>query len=123
MGWVRWGSPATAAVSAVNFDYRGFDTLGEEFILFAAVVGVASLLRGLRGEHEEEPDDEGGEGRGVRDTSAAGAGLSSLTTGAGVPRAPTASASISSAAIKSSSGRASTCPSHPSGVNRLGLSG
>ena len=28
----------------------GFDTLGEEFILFAAVVGVASLLRGLRGE-------------------------------------------------------------------------
>lgn len=61
---------ATAVVSAINFDYRGFDTLGEEFILFAAVVGVASLLRGLRGEHEERPKDEG-EGREVRDTSAA----------------------------------------------------
>src|SRR6478609_4639168 len=33
----------TAVVSAINFDFRGFDTLGEEFILFAAVVGVTSL--------------------------------------------------------------------------------
>lgn len=60
----------TAVVSAINFDIRGLDTLGEEFILFAAAVGVASLLRGLRGEHEEEPRDDG-EGRRVRDTSAA----------------------------------------------------
>jgi multicomponent Na+:H+ antiporter subunit B len=60
----------TAVVSAINFDYRGFDTLGEEFILFAAVVGVASLLRGLRGEHEERPREDG-RGRRVRDTSAA----------------------------------------------------
>lgn len=36
---------ATDAVSAVNFDYRGFDTLGEEFILFVSVVGAAVLLR------------------------------------------------------------------------------
>src|SRR5690242_1583160 len=35
----------TDAVTAVNFDYRGFDTLGEEFILFASVVGVGLLLR------------------------------------------------------------------------------
>ncbi len=49
---------ATAVVSAVNFDYRAIDTLGEEFILLAAVVGVATLLRRLGGEHEEEPDDE-----------------------------------------------------------------
>jgi multicomponent Na+:H+ antiporter subunit B len=35
----------TNAVTAVVFDYRGFDTLGEEFILFAAVVGVVLLLR------------------------------------------------------------------------------
>ena len=35
----------TDVVTAVNFDYRGFDTLGEEFILFAAVIGVASILR------------------------------------------------------------------------------
>jgi multicomponent Na+:H+ antiporter subunit B len=60
----------TAVVSAINFDYRGFDTLGEEFILFAAVVGVASLLRGLRGEREGRPDDDA-RGRRVRDSSAA----------------------------------------------------
>lgn len=36
---------ATDLVSAVNFDYRGFDTLGEEFILFISVVGVTLLLR------------------------------------------------------------------------------
>jgi multicomponent Na+:H+ antiporter subunit B len=61
---------ATAVVSAINFDYRGFDTLGEEFILFAAVVGVASLLRNLRGERDQRPDDEA-RGRRVRDPSVA----------------------------------------------------
>src|SRR4051794_7917098 len=61
----------TAVVSAINFDYRGFDTLGEEFILFAAVVGVASLLRNLRGERDARPDDDA-RGRRVRDTSVAG---------------------------------------------------
>jgi multicomponent Na+:H+ antiporter subunit B len=38
-------------VTAVNYDYRGFDTLGEEFILFTAVGGVALLLRER---HDEE---------------------------------------------------------------------
>jgi multicomponent Na+:H+ antiporter subunit B len=33
-------------VTSIVFDYRGFDTLGEEFILFAAVSGVVLLLRG-----------------------------------------------------------------------------
>lgn len=37
-------------VTALNFDYRGFDTLGEEFILLCAVTGVSVLLRGARGE-------------------------------------------------------------------------
>jgi multicomponent Na+:H+ antiporter subunit B len=32
-------------VTALVFDYRGFDTLGEEFILFAAVLGIVLLLR------------------------------------------------------------------------------
>ena len=32
----------------LNFDIRAFDTLGEEFILFASVAGVALLLRQLR---------------------------------------------------------------------------
>lgn len=36
---------ATDAVTAVNFDYRGFDTLGEEFILFVSVMGAMALLR------------------------------------------------------------------------------
>ena len=40
----------TNMVTAVNFDYRAFDTLGEEMMLFAAVTGIAVLLRGTRGE-------------------------------------------------------------------------
>ena len=32
---------ATGVVSAVNFEYRGFDTVGEEFILFVAAAGSA----------------------------------------------------------------------------------
>lgn len=36
---------ATDVVNAINYDYRGFDTLGEENILFAAVLGVTMLLR------------------------------------------------------------------------------
>jgi len=43
-------------VSAVTFDYRGFDTLGEEFMLFAAVMGVALLLREARDEGERPED-------------------------------------------------------------------
>jgi multicomponent Na+:H+ antiporter subunit B len=43
---------ATAVVSAINFDYRGFDTVGEEFILFAAAIGVSTVLRHLRRERE-----------------------------------------------------------------------
>jgi multicomponent Na+:H+ antiporter subunit B len=35
-------------VASIVFDYRGVDTLGEEFILFAAVMGVALLLREAR---------------------------------------------------------------------------
>ena len=35
----------TNVVTAIVFDYRGFDTMGEEFILFASVVGVVILLR------------------------------------------------------------------------------
>jgi len=41
---------ATNVVTAVVFDYRGFDTLGEELILFASVIGVALLLREVRDE-------------------------------------------------------------------------
>jgi multicomponent Na+:H+ antiporter subunit B len=49
---------ATGVVSAVNFEYRGFDTLGEEFILFTAVIGVSVVLRQLRGERERPARNE-----------------------------------------------------------------
>lgn len=41
---------AVNSVVVTAFDYRGFDTLGEEFILFISVTGVAVLLRQLRDE-------------------------------------------------------------------------
>lgn len=43
---------ATNSVVVTAFDYRGFDTLGEEYILFVSVVGVVVLLRAVRGERE-----------------------------------------------------------------------
>lgn len=51
---------ATDVVTAVNFDYRALDTLGEESILFASVVGVLLLLRiqpdeRRSGEHDARP--------------------------------------------------------------------
>jgi multicomponent Na+:H+ antiporter subunit B len=49
---------ATGVVSAVNFEYRGFDTVGEEFILFIAVAGMSVVLRHLRGERERERDPD-----------------------------------------------------------------
>jgi multicomponent Na+:H+ antiporter subunit B len=45
---------ATDVVNAINYDYRAFDTLGEEFILFASVLGVLLLFR---------PSDAGGKKR------------------------------------------------------------
>ena len=36
------------AVTAVVFDYRGFDTMGEELILFGAASAVVMLLRETR---------------------------------------------------------------------------
>lgn len=45
---------ATDVVNAINYDYRAFDTLGEEFILFASVVGVLLLFR-----PEKKPGHQG----------------------------------------------------------------
>jgi multicomponent Na+:H+ antiporter subunit B len=44
----------TNVVTATVFYYRGFDTMGEEFILFVAVMGVVLLLRQ---EEREQPDE------------------------------------------------------------------
>jgi multisubunit Na+/H+ antiporter MnhB subunit len=38
---------ANNVVTAVVFDYRGFDTLGEATVLFTAVVGVSVAFRRL----------------------------------------------------------------------------
>ncbi|MHC3467261.1 MnhB domain-containing protein [Streptomyces sp. 7R007] len=43
-------------VSAVNFDQRAFDTLGEMTILFSAVLGCVVLLRQTRDEHRARPE-------------------------------------------------------------------
>jgi multicomponent Na+:H+ antiporter subunit B len=58
---------ATDIVTSLNFDIRAFDTLGEEFILFASVTGVAVLLRQLRDE-----DDDVDRRRGIDDHALAG---------------------------------------------------
>jgi multicomponent Na+:H+ antiporter subunit B len=71
---------ATGVVSAINFEYRGFDTLGEEFILFAAAAGVAIVLRGLRGEQERSATDEAA-GRDVPPTSGAVRQVALILTG------------------------------------------
>ncbi|HEX4830494.1 MAG TPA: MnhB domain-containing protein [Trebonia sp.] len=49
---------ATGVVSAINFEYRGFDTVGEEFILVAAVAGMSVVLRRLRGERADAARDD-----------------------------------------------------------------
>jgi multicomponent Na+:H+ antiporter subunit B len=45
---------ATNTVMAVTFDYRGLDTLGEEFMIFTAALGAAVLLRTTRDEGQRE---------------------------------------------------------------------
>jgi multicomponent Na+:H+ antiporter subunit B len=54
---------ATDVVSAVNFDYRGFDTMGEEFILFVSVAGAALLLRKIDESKEDSPEESEREDR------------------------------------------------------------
>jgi multicomponent Na+:H+ antiporter subunit B len=48
----------TDVVSAVTFDYRGIDTLFEEFILLSAVTGISVLLRPLSDETRKLPEDK-----------------------------------------------------------------
>lgn len=48
----------TDVVSAITFDYRGIDTLFEEFILLSAVTGISVLLRPLSDEVRALPEDK-----------------------------------------------------------------
>ncbi len=52
------GPSANNAVTAVVFDYRGFDTIGEATVLFAAVSGVLVTLRVAL-----PPKSKGGDGK------------------------------------------------------------
>jgi multicomponent Na+:H+ antiporter subunit B len=65
---------ATDVVNAIDYDYRGFDTLGEEYILFTSVLGVLLLLRDPKpGESVAERDE--GLSETVRVSAAASFGL------------------------------------------------
>ena len=46
----------TLLVTAIVFDYRGFDTLGEATVLFAAVLAVGVIFRRLQKGEEYEND-------------------------------------------------------------------
>lgn len=48
---------ASNVVASIVFDYRGLDTLGEEFILFSCVMGVVFILRTKVTVHEERVVD------------------------------------------------------------------
>jgi len=60
----------TNAVTGVTFDLRGFDTLGEELILFVAALGAAVLLRAQRSERAAEEAAAAEERRGPATTDA-----------------------------------------------------
>ena len=65
-------------VNGITYDLRGFDTLGEELILFVAALGSAVLLRHGRGEEVEREAAERDTERGPRTADAlraAGAAL------------------------------------------------
>ena len=44
-------------VAAVVFDYRGFDTIGESFILLASIAGSYAILRSSKKRKEEHGDE------------------------------------------------------------------
>lgn len=45
---------AINAVTSIVFDFRGYDTLGESFVLFTAVCGATAVLRRRKGKGEEK---------------------------------------------------------------------
>jgi len=79
---------AADAVTAVNFDYRAFDTLGEEFILFTSVMGVVLLLRRSSEDDTEDDTDDKSANRQAPPTSdavrALGLALVGLTVSFGL---------------------------------------
>jgi multicomponent Na+:H+ antiporter subunit B len=72
---------ATDVVTAVNFDYRGFDTLGEESILFISVVGGILLLRKQKKEQKDEGSQEDKSQEGQRGAPAPSEATRGITVG------------------------------------------
>lgn len=70
----------TDTVNAVTYDYRGFDTLGEEFILFSAVTGVMLLLRPDKHKSEEKHGQPAGNPASFRDRAALSETVQVFTT-------------------------------------------
>jgi multicomponent Na+:H+ antiporter subunit B len=66
-------------VSSVNFDQRGLDTLGEESIFFASVIGAAALLRPSKEERQQHKDNGGQVGHVMASTRFVGYLLFPLT--------------------------------------------
>jgi multicomponent Na+:H+ antiporter subunit B len=71
---------ATDTVNAITYDYRGFDTLGEEFILFSAVTGVMLLLR-PEGRKQQRRAAEGENPESFQDRAALSETVQVFTTG------------------------------------------
>lgn len=44
-------------VASIVFDYRGFDTIGESFILLASIAGSYAILRSSKKRKEEHGDE------------------------------------------------------------------
>lgn len=51
-------SHAVNDVTSIVFDFRGYDTMGEAFILITAVAGSLVILSGTKKSKKEEPKDE-----------------------------------------------------------------
>ncbi len=45
-------------VTSIVFDFRGYDTMGEAFILITAVAGSAVILSGAKKKEKEDTKDE-----------------------------------------------------------------
>lgn len=72
---------ATDTVNAITYDYRGFDTLGEEFILFSAVTGVMMLLRPQKEEEQKKKEKaSGGNPASTQDRAALSESVQVFTT-------------------------------------------
>ena len=53
-------------VAAVVYDFRGFDTLGESFILLTAIAGSFIILRSVTDDEKKAKEEEkGGDAHGI----------------------------------------------------------